>query len=146
VTEVGARHPGGQPDATLTEWISLAKRAVRRYSDLCDAFWRSMIADQDINGDQAEQRVGAKGPVLRTRTSYPSTQTVPDVFTNTEWYEDRAYSMFASRFDYFATDRSLIAPGKGYMGMGHGVQEGDHICLLFGTNVPFVLRERECCY
>lgn len=41
------------------------------------------------------------------------------------------------------TKKALFIAETGCMGLGRGVEPGDEVCILFGEQAPFLLREAE---
>ena len=93
------------------DWLNTDTTVSGPNEQLINAFWRTMIADRDRLG----QRDSDPGPGQ-----------------GSAYWSAVSQSIHGRKF--FVTE-------EGDMGLGaYDVQQGDHICLLPGEEVPFVLR------
>ena len=144
IKEVGLQcHPNSDDNFTntISSWTELAQKTLPslKEQELQEALWRTVIANQDIFGDRAARTVKVKsGTLSLQQRSYPLEQTIPDL-TRGDWV-NADHSLFTERFHEFAIDRSMFGTQRGQIGMGHKVQAGDLVCILFGADVPFIVR------
>ena len=111
---------------------------------------QSSLEDDLKNRDSLEEWSKLLDKVLLEDTAFPILEpflgppgTIPDV----EWpefmpleFEDLFYPSFLKSVERVRKS-CMFSTGKGYVGLGpKGVRKGDEICVLFGNDVPFVLR------
>lgn len=98
--------------------------------DCEEAFWRTLIADRDLNWH---------GP--------PTTESFAgrfDSFLNDDFKTNYTYIRpYSHAVINRLVGRSFLVTEKGYLGLGRtGTRQGDVICIIRGGNVPFLLRNR----
>jgi hypothetical protein len=95
-----------------------------------DAFWRTMINDRVI--DQEGIRPVTKGEEAHFHTFSSAFRA---------WSSEDAYHRVATACEASLHSRSFFSTQKGYIGTGPiTAKVGDEVWVLFGGNVPFVVR------
>jgi hypothetical protein len=110
--------------------------------DCFDAFWRTLIADQDLLGD----RVNFVSNFVQS--IHLHTQEGGDAFPHLDMLEwerlGDGTSGFAARFQEVMEGRRLFSTQEGRIGIGSGeMLPGDVICVLYGAPMPFALRRHK---
>jgi hypothetical protein len=130
---------GGGPLEQPTEDNSLAKDGGEDLPP--ESFWRTLVADRGPNGGYA--------PVFYRRAcQYAFKQSGVASAINTEQLLDSiSLSMvkeFLQRVQEVVWNRQLIKTKRGYLGLApEAAEKGDLVCILYGCNVPVVIREME---
>ena len=119
--------------------------AYRSSNEIDDAVWRTPICDIEsgVFSDTGRRLIRATG---KMRVGFEALRH-PDNLTNISDENKRLQK--ARSFPYKAgmicalSNRRIFVTAKGYVGIGPGhLQKGDHICIFWGAEVPYVLRER----
>ncbi len=147
VKDTATAYEEGLVNPTFEEWESLACNADEHrhsvYPTGCtraDAFWRTMIRDtiRDYQAGEKIRRANAVDEVSYTRfrawITEQSDKNNTDEMANLEFANFRKSFFIATQYQRFFTTY------KGYMGLGDVPQANDEIWILFGGNVPFILR------
>ena len=111
---------------------------------------QSSPEDDLENRDSLEEWSKLLDRVLSGRTTFPILEPLlgpPGASPDVDWpefiisgYEDLFYPPFLKSVERVRNSR-MFSTGKGYIGLGpKGVRKDDEICVLFGSDVPFVLR------
>jgi Heterokaryon incompatibility protein (HET) len=151
---------GHQSPALLRIWMNMveASRAVEPwdFEELARSFHRIITAGQNDSGstfhseeEYQESFSDCCAYLVRCADSYPY-QRPPDFSVWREflsWHcdsEDRDPDGFFAVARHVCVGRRFFRTAKGLMGMGPGsMQEGDCLSLLFGGNVPYILRPKD---
>ena len=152
VVDVGLECNALTVHESMTSWKKLVQKTFGPCSSLApgtvefNVFWRTLIADQDIFGDRAKfDTVPGPGHRSYQPGSKQIKQSIPDLITDV-WYTNEKFSIFSDRFDEVAIHRSLFATSRGHLGIGSGMLPGDVVCILFGANLPILLRRCQDSY
>ena len=103
-----------------------------------DAFWSTIITDMGLSGRKATpDEEGNQFRLWMRKTNYsafePEDLVVP--VGRHQWLE------FVASFQQATTNRRFFITREGHMGLGpRGIEPGDVVCVLLGSQVPFVLR------
>lgn len=103
-----------------------------------DAFWRTLINDMGLTRQKATpEKEGNQFRLWMRKTNYsafePEDLVVPA--GRHQWLE------FTAAFQQATTNRRFFITREGHMGLGpRDMEPGDVVCILFGAQVPFVLR------
>jgi hypothetical protein len=117
-----------------------------------EALWRTMIGDHGLDdvrpapkeyGDYYRlwQRMLAD---LDNIFASGKQNILPPGFNTEQELSDATvlYTRFNSAFGPFNSNRRFCITKNGYIGMvPPGTRPGDHVCILFGADTPFVIRE-----
>ncbi|KAK5081305.1 hypothetical protein LTR05_008099 [Lithohypha guttulata] len=119
--------------------------AYRSSKEIDDAVWRTPICDTEsgVFSDTGRKCIRA---TANTRAGFEALRH-PENLTNIADENKRLQK--AKSFQYKAgmigalSNRRIFVTAKGYVGVGPGhLQADDHICIFWGAEVPYVLRER----
>ena len=134
---------------TMTSWNQLAQRTLKSSGPFSpgtsryEIFWRTLIADQDIFGNRAEiDTAPEEGHRSFLLGSEQVKQSIPDLSAE-GWYNEERFSIFSDRLTEVAEGRSLFSTRRGHIGMGCDALPGDLVCILFGADLPFLLRRHQ---
>ena len=102
-----------------------------------DAFWRTMVRDAIRDYYDGERTRRAKAADEASYLRFRSWLTVP---SNTDILTDPGFANFRKSFFIATQYQNFFTTCKGYIGLGYMPQLNDEIWILFGGNVPFILR------
>jgi hypothetical protein len=143
IIEIGEPFGSGRPDSTTLvsccrKWWELYRANSRNGQDTREDFWRTLIANR-----------------LENFEGEPSITFLQDFKSWLEWNEGRLY-LFLPNNKKLPDDRvnalirrsclsrTFAVTGRGYPALvPERAQIGDEICMLFGGDVPFILRQRQ---
>ena len=103
-----------------------------------DSFWRTIITDMGLSGRKATpDKEGSQFRLWMRKTNYsafePQDLVIPS--GQHQWLE------FTASFQQATTNRRFFITQEGHMGLGpRDIEPGDVVCILLGSQVPFVLR------
>ena len=108
-----------------------------------DAFWRTVITDMNNFSQKATQ--SEEGAKFRSWMAVPSTAFEPeDLVAGSRVQENLS---FVASFLQATRNRRFFINGEGQMGLGPRLtRPGDLVCVLLGSQVPFVLRAVGDCF
>ena len=125
----------------VLEWLHMAEPLIRKGITSVDAFWRTLLGDCDRDAYPAPKKWAnhfARYLKLISReddTTYWATNWVGDT-------KSGAASVFQASLEYVAWRRRFFTTRKGHIGLGPlSMKPGDHVCILSGGRVPFLLRK-----
>ena len=108
-----------------------------------DAFWRTVITDMNSFGQKATQ--SEEGAQFRSWMAVPSTAYEPEELVAGSWVQE--YLSFVASFQQATQNRRFFVTYEGHMGLGPRLtNRGDLVCVLLGSQVPFVLRQVGDCF
>ena len=119
-----------------------------------EAFWRTLLANRDPRNPEGTTKPDAD---FGARFFQPWFEVVlgdDGVNMNRGWarkyYQEHSnlgekpVTMFSKWVENASLGRRLFRTGRGYIGTGpESIQEGDLICVLYGRQAPFALREED---
>ena len=122
------------PDFTPTPNNSGGGGRERRF----DAFWRTIVTDLNSFAQRADPDV--EGAQFRSWMALPSTAFEPeDLIAGSNVQENLS---FVASFQQATRNRRFFVTEQGQMGLGPRLMRpGDLVCVLLGSEVPFILRE-----
>lgn len=110
----------------------LATNATQRYSDITDAFWRTLITNRTSQSTPARHDVEGR-----------QFSVWWEVLTGQGKHEHAGFIYYQTAFIQHFTNRSFFVTKEGHIGLGPAAtQKDDKVCLLAGGQVPFVLRKK----
>ena len=103
-----------------------------------DGFWRTIITDMNSFGQNATQT--KEGAQFRSwMASWDPTAFEPEDLAGGSGVQQ--FANFIASFQQATANRRLFVTEEGHMGLGPRLTEpGDLVCVLLGSEVPFVLR------
>ena len=135
----------GRMFSLFHEWWPLAKTQTPEISvggeRRFDTFWRTIITDLDSFNQKATQdREGAEFRLWMLSSS-PSAFEPDDLSVPPNMQQ---IVHFLASFQQATANRRFFVTGEGHMGLGPRLTEpGDLVCVLLGSQVPFILRKVE---
>ena len=125
----------------VLEWLHVAEPLIRKGITGIDAFWRTLLGDCDRDACPAPKKWAnhfARYLMLISSedvSTYWATGRVGDTKSGTA-------SVFQASLEYVAWRRRFFTTRKGHLGLGpRSMKPGDHVCILSGGRVPFLLRK-----
>jgi hypothetical protein len=106
-----------------------------------EPLWSMLISNKSkIDGEPAPESYGTMYEVYRGRALVPAEvadiggKYVDDGLYTQNWQEEYQDQLFLSHCAFFTTDCGLSGRGMKW------IKKGDHVVILFGAPVPFILR------
>ena len=125
----------------VLEWLHMAEPLMQKGFVDIDAFWRTLLGDCDRDACPAPRKWAdhfAQYLVLiggQAVTKHWAPGWVGDTKSGTA-------SIFQASLEYVAWRRRFFTTRKGHIGLGPlSMKPGDHVCILNGGRVPFLLRK-----
>ena len=104
-----------------------------------EEFWRTLVADRGPNGQNTQPFYPRACKEAMTRR--PPDRGVLDTKAVIEHGRCSVIAEFLRRVQAVIWNRRLIRTGEDHLGLVHeDSRKGDYICILYGCNVPVVLR------
>ena len=108
-----------------------------------NAFWRTIVTDMDSFSQKATQSV--EGAQFRSWMALPSTAFEPEDLVAESGVQENL--SFVASFQQATRNRRFFITEEGQLGLGPRlIEPGDLVCVLLGSEVPFVLRKAGDCY
>jgi hypothetical protein len=121
------------------KWLQLA-RWENTNNEPPEEFWRTLVADRGPNGQNTQPFYPRACKEAMTRR--PPDRGVLDTKAVIEHGRCSIIAEFLRRVQAVIWNRRLMRTGKDHLGLVHeDSREEDYICILYGCNVPVVLRK-----